>query len=186
MAETPSNMIPLGTRAPAFKLIDTRTNQFLSLEEYKSDVATVIMFSCNHCPYVKLIMPKVIEVANNYQAKGIKFICISANDAIAYPQDAPQAMHTEAEKMHYPFPYLFDETQEVARAYRAACTPDFYVFDAALRCVYRGRFDEATPGNKRPVTGSDLCSALDSVLAGKMIEIPQLASVGCNIKWKKA
>lgn len=185
MAETPSNMIPLGTKAPAFRLLDVRTNKYLSLEELKSDVATVIMFICNHCPFVKYIQSKLVEVAKIYQANGISFIAISSNDAENYPDDGPEKMRVEAEKHRYTFPYLYDETQEVAKAYRAACTPDFYAFDKNLNCVYRGRFDDATPGNRHPVTGKELSAVLDNILAGKPIDPNQKPSVGCNIKWKK-
>lgn len=185
MAETPSTMIPLGTRAPAFDLLDVRTGKQVSLTDCQSTVATVVMFICNHCPYVKLIMPKVLDVATSYQAKGIRFVAISSNDADNYPQDGPASMKALAEKDHYPFPYLYDETQTVAKAYHAACTPDFFVFDSAMACVYRGRFDDATPGNKNTVTGKDLCQALDQVLAKQPVSEKQLPSVGCNIKWKK-
>ena len=185
MAETLSTMIPLGTKAPDFRLLDTRTNQYYSLQDNKSEQATVIMFLCNHCPYVKHIQSKLVEIAKSYQNKGICFIAISSNDAQAYPQDAPDKMRSEAETHHYPFPYLFDDTQEVAKAYHAACTPDFYIFDKDLKCIYRGRFDEATPGNQHPVTGEELSNALDTILAGDAVSVDQKASVGCNIKWKK-
>lgn len=185
MAETPSNMIPLGTKAPNFRLLDTCTNKYLSLDELKSDKATVIMFLCNHCPYVKHIQPKLIEVAKSYQAKGISFIAISANDVETYPEDGPEYMRVEAEKKGFSFPYLYDETQKTAKAYQAACTPDLYVFDKDMKCVYRGRFDDATPGNRNPITGTDLRNALDSILANKPISSDQKQSLGCNIKWKK-
>jgi len=185
MAETPSVMIPLGTKAPDFHLHDTVTNTTLSLQDLKSDQATVIMFICNHCPYVKHIQDKLSEVAASYQAKGISFIAINSNDVTHYPDDNPEKMRIEAKKHQYTFPYLFDETQQVAKAYHAACTPDFYVFDKNLVCVYRGRFDEATPGNSEPVTGNELRSALDNILAGKPVNPEQKASLGCNIKWKK-
>jgi len=184
MAVTPSTMIPLGTPAADFRLLDTTTQQQRSLQELKSNVATVIMFICNHCPFVKHIQNKLVEVANTYQKKDIHFIAISSNDAESYPDDGPEAMRNEAQKKNYPFPYLYDETQSVAKAYHAACTPDIYVFDQQLKCVYRGRFDEATPSNQHPVTGKDLCRALDNILAGKPIDTEQLPSVGCNIKWK--
>lgn len=185
MARTPSTMIPLGTIAPDFKLLNTCTNKELSLSEIKSDIATVVMFICNHCPYVKHIESKIVEVANLYQAKNISFVAINSNDAENYPQDGPTFMAKEAEEFNYPFPYLFDATQEVAKAYQAACTPDFYIFDKDLRCVYRGRFDGSTPGNQEPVTGKDLTEALDNILAGKMVSQDQVASIGCNIKWVK-
>jgi len=185
MAETPSVMIPLGTRAPDFHLLDVLTDKTLSLQELKSDKATVIMFICNHCPYVKLIQDELSRIATFYQAKGVSFIAINSNDVKNYPADSPEKMRVEAEKHHYTFPYLFDATQEVAKAYKAACTPDFYIFDKDLNCAYRGRFDEATPGNGKPVTGKDLTAALDNILAGKAVNPDQKASLGCNIKWKK-
>jgi len=185
MAETPSVMIPLGTRAPDFHLLDVLTDKTLSSQELKSDKATVIMFICNHCPYVKLIQDELSRIATFYQAKGVSFIAINSNDVKNYPADSPEKMRVEAEKHHYTFPYLFDATQEVAKAYKAACTPDFYIFDKDLNCAYRGRFDEATPGNGKPVTGKDLTAALDNILAGKAVNPDQKASLGCNIKWKK-
>lgn len=183
MAETPSSMLPLGTIAPDFKLIDTRHNQTISLQEVKSNIATVIMFICNHCPYVKHIQKKLVEVATTYQKKAVTFIAISSNDIKKYPLDGPDLMRKEAEVNHYSFPYLFDETQEVAKAYHAACTPDFYIFDSNLSCVYRGRFDDSTPGNNHPVTGKDLTSALDAILAHHPVTENQKPSLGCNIKW---
>lgn len=185
VAETLSNMLPLGTKAPDFLLPDTLQNRKISLSETRSKLATVIMFICNHCPYVKLIQHKIVEVANDYQAKGISFIAINSNDALNYPADNPENMHKNAVHLGFTFPYLFDESQEVARAYQAACTPDFFIFNSDLLCVYRGRFDDATPGNKRPVTGKDLTQALDAVLTGKPVAQHQLPSVGCNIKWKE-
>lgn len=185
MAKTASQMIPLGTEAPDFYLLDTRTNKLQSLHELKSDKATVIMFLCNHCPYVKHILPHLIQVVKNYQAKGIQFIAINSNDTESYPEDGPDNMRMLAENSQFTFPYLFDESQETAKAYQAACTPDFFVFDKALKCVYRGRFDNSTPGNDQPVTGKDLCNALDNLLANQPIDAEQEPSIGCNIKWKK-
>ncbi len=185
MAETPSNMIPLGTKAPSFHLLDTVSNQPLSLIDLSSPVATVVMFLCNHCPYVKLIQNKLNELAKQYQAKNISFIAISSNDVETYPEDGPDQMHKEAITQQYVFPYLYDDTQEIAKAYHAACTPDFFIFDKDLLCVYRGRFDDATPGNKKTVTGKDLSNALNQILAGESVDDEQHASVGCNIKWKK-
>lgn len=184
MAETPSNMLPLNTNAPDFKLLDTVSGKLITLDDLKSDKATVIMFICNHCPYVKHIQDKLVDVANEYQKKGISFVAISANNAEKYPQDGPEHMHMEAIQHHYPFPYLYDETQEVAKAYQAACTPDFYIFDSKLKCVYRGRFDSATPGNNEPVTGKDLTAALDAILENRTVNSKQHYSLGCNIKWK--
>ncbi len=183
MVETLSKMLPLGTVAPDFQLLDTRTGKQASLQELKSTVGTVIMFICNHCPYVKHIQKKLVEVVHTYQKKGIAFIAINSNDIKKYPADSPQNMHKEAETYHYTFPYLYDETQAVAKAYQAACTPDFYLFDAAMTCVYRGRFDDATPGNGQPITGKELTQALDAILANKPINQDQKPSMGCNIKW---
>jgi len=184
MAQTPSTMIPLGTRAPDFKLLDTCSGNDLSLQELASDKATVILFICNHCPYVKHIQSKLVEVAKIYQAKGISFIAINSNDITNYPDDSPEKMKIEAQQQGYTFPYLYDETQNIARAYQAACTPDFYVFDKNLACVYRGQFDDSTPGNNKPATGLALCEALDAILTGKLVDTNQRPSVGCNIKWK--
>jgi len=186
MAETPSTMLPLGTIAPAFTLLDTRTHQPASLEQTKSSIATVIMFICNHCPYVKHIQKKLVEMVKKYQAQGIHFIAINANDVTLYPDDSPEKMQKEAETAGYTFPYLYDETQAVAKAYHAACTPDLYVFDKNLKCVYRGRFDSATPRNNQPVTGNELSQALDNILAGKPVNPNQFPSLGCNIKWKRS
>ena len=185
MALTPSTMLPLGTRATDFNLPDTTTGTLRSLNELKSPIATVIMFICNHCPYVKLLQTRLVEVAQQYQAEKISFIAINSNDVKNYPADNPEHMKETAAEYGYTFPYLFDETQQIAKAYHAACTPDFYIFDANLFCVYRGRFDDATPGNNIEPTGKDLCLALDCLLAGKEIPGEQLPSVGCNIKWKK-
>lgn len=185
MAKTLSNMLPLGTPAPDFKLLDTRTGHEVCLDDLKSNIATVIMFLCNHCPFVKLIQKELVNTAQKYQAKGIHFIAISSNDVESYPQDGPSAMKEEAENHHYSFPYLYDDTQEVAKAYQAACTPDFYIFDKNLLCVYRGRFDDATPGNGQTVTGADLHEALNAILQGKSVNPDQKPSIGCNIKWRK-
>ena len=185
MAETLSNMIPLGTKAPTFRLYDTCSGRELSLQQLKSDKATVIMFICNHCPFVKNIQKKLVDVAKSYKTKGVNFIAISSNDVKTYPQDGPDQMRIEAEKFHYPFPYLYDETQEVAKAYQATCTPDFFVLDKDLQIVYRGRFDDSTPGNRRPITGTDLSLAIDNILAGTRPSLEQKPSIGCNIKWKK-
>lgn len=184
MAETPSNMLPLGTKAPDFTLPDTISNKKISLQDMKSDTATVVMFICNHCPYVKHIQSKLVDVAKKYQQRGVSFIAISSNDAEKYQSDSPEYMREEAKMQGYTFPYLFDETQTIAKAYQAACTPDFFIFDKDLLCVYRGRFDDARPGNGRPVTGKDLTDALDALIAGNPVNQDQQPSVGCNIKWK--
>lgn len=185
MAITPSTMIPLGTIAPDFTLADTISNKFMQLADLKSDIATVIMFICNHCPYVKHIQAALVELANEYIAKKIAFIAISANDPVDYPEDAPEKMRENALQSGFPFPYLFDETQDVAKAYDAACTPDFYIFDKNLTCVYRGQFDDSRPGNQIAVTGQDIKEALDHLLAGEPVRADQKPSVGCNIKWQK-
>jgi len=184
MARTPSNMMPLGTKAPDFNLLDTVSGKRQCLDELKSDKATVIMFICNHCPFVKHVDEALVSLANDYMKKGVKFIAISSNDVEHYPQDGPDLMKEEAEKVGYPFPYLYDETQEVAKAYDAACTPDFYIFDAEMTCAYRGQLDAARPGNELMVTGEDIRNALDDILAGQPVARTQKPSLGCNIKWK--
>lgn len=184
MSLIPSTMLPLGTIAPSFSLPDTVSGKILTLASLRSDKATVVMFLCNHCPYVKHIINKLVEVASVYQKKGVAFIAINSNDVQNFPDDSPEKMHEKAQVWHFTFPYLFDESQDVAKAYQAACTPDFYVFDEQLACVYRGRFDEASPGKTVQVTGKDLTDALDNVLAKKPIASDQKPSIGCSIKWK--
>jgi thiol-disulfide isomerase/thioredoxin len=184
MVAATSIMVPLGSEAPDFNLLDTRNNQWVSLKDYKSDIATVIMFLCNHCPYVKHIQKKIVAIAEKYQKEGIQFVAISSNDAEQYPDDGPEQMRHEAETVHYAFPYLYDETQEVAKAYQAACTPDFFIFDKNLRCVYRGCLDDSTPGNGIPVTGIYIQNALDKMLAFQPVDRNQKPSIGCSIKWK--
>ncbi len=184
MVLTPSTMMPLGTKAPDFTLFDTISDKEMSLADIKSNEATVILFICNHCPYVKHINHQLVKLANEYIAKGVSFAAISSNDVENYPDDSPVKMKALAQQLNYPFPYLYDESQAVAKAYGAACTPDIFVFDKYLSCVYRGRFDESTPGNDKPVTGNDLRNALDSILAGKPVSDEQVPSMGCNIKWK--
>lgn len=184
MALTPSNMLPLGTLAPDFELPDTISDNLVSLSAVRSDVATVVIFICNHCPYVVHIQDKLVELAKHYQAQGVSFVAISANDVENYPQDAPDKMKQHAAEVGFTFPYLYDESQNTAKAYHAACTPDLYVFDQDLKCVYRGRFDGSTPGNDVPVTGEDLAQTLDCVIAGNSIPGNQKPSMGCNIKWK--
>lgn len=184
MARTPSNMLPLGTLAPDFNLLDTISNQVLSLKNLKGEKATVVMFICNHCPFVIHVNSQIVSVANAYAEEGISFVAISSNDVINYPQDSPERMKIHAVEESYPFPYLYDETQEVAKAYNAACTPDFYVFDADLKLTYRGQLDDSRPGNGLPVTGKDLRHALDCLLENKVNTALQKPSIGCNIKWK--
>lgn len=184
MALTPSNMIPLGTTAPDFKLTEAVSGKEIGLQDIKSDKATVIMFICNHCPYVKHVQAGLVELANDYIPKGVSFIAINSNDVANYQDDSPENMKKVAEWLGYPFPYLFDETQQIAKAYDAACTPDFYIFDGDLKLVYRGQMDDSRPGNGKPVTGKDIRKALDELLEGKSISEDQIPSIGCNIKWK--
>ena len=183
MALTESNEFTIGKKAPDFSLINTVNNKVLSLTEAKGEKGTVLMFICNHCPFVIHVNSALVQMANEYQAKGINFIAISSNEIENYPQDGPELMQQVAKEQNYPFPYLFDETQEVAKAYDAACTPDFYVFDADLRAVYHGQLDDARPGNGKPVTGKDIRTALDHLLENKVAVENQKPSVGCGIKW---
>jgi len=184
MALTESNMLPLGTKAPDFNLPDTVSGKNVSLRDVAGKKATVVMFLCNHCPYVIHVNPEIVRVVADYAPKGVGFVGISSNDVEKYPDDAPDKMKVHAQKVGYTFPYLYDETQEVARAYDAACTPDFYVFDADLRLVYRGRLDNSRPNSGIPLTGEDLRAALDAILEGKPVPEKQYPSAGCNIKWK--
>ena len=181
MAQTASTMLPLQTVAPDFTLFNPKTQNQNSLQQLAAKQrATVILFICNHCPFVRHIKSGIIHLARDYMPKGVQFIGINANDAVRYPDDAPEKMPAEG----YPFPYLVDETQEVAKAYHAACTPDCYVFDKNLRCVYRGQFDDSRPDNDKLVTGQDMRQALDAVLQGQMPDRDQRPSIGCSIKWK--
>ena len=184
MARTASNMLPLGTTAPGFTLFDTVSGDELSLFEIRGDVATVIFFICNHCPFVIHVNEELVKVANDYRNKNVAFVAISSNDVQNYPDDAPHLMRKRAEDLGYPFPYLYDESQEVALAYDAACTPDIYVFDKNLKLSYRGQLDDSRPGNGLPVNGNDLRHALDCILSDKENKRTQKPSIGCNIKWK--
>lgn len=177
-------MMELGTRAPEFTLPDTVSGKELSLSELKSDTATVIMFICNHCPFVVHVNPELVRMANDYKSKGVSFIAISSNSVISHPQDGPEQMKTNAAENNYPFPYLYDESQEVAKSYLAACTPDFYIFDSSMNCVYRGQLDDSRPGNNTPLSGKDMRTALDQIIKGADVTIDQKPSIGCNIKWK--
>ena len=183
MARTPSTMLPLGTPMPEFDLLDVRTGATFDSAWLAEAPASIVAFWCNHCPFVLHIAEAFVEFANEAMARGVPVVAISANDVDAYPQDAPDAMAALAERSGYGFPYLFDESQEVAKAFAAACTPDLYLFDADGRLVYRGQFDDSRPGNGRPVTGRDLRDALDQVLAGQPVSADQQPSIGCNIKW---
>lgn len=184
MAKTESKMLPLGTIAPNFSLYDTVSNEVITLEDLNLKQGLAIMFICNHCPYVIHINSMLVELANEYHKKGILFIAISSNDAEKYPQDGPVKMAEQAKKLNYPFYYLYDETQQVAKAYDAACTPDLYLFDNKKILQYRGQLDNSRPGNNIPVTGNDFKMALDSILTNIPITQVQKPSLGCNIKWK--
>jgi len=184
MARIPSTMVALGTNAPRFTLPDTISGKNLSLENIKGEIATMIMFICNHCPFVKHVNPELVRLANDYKSKGIGFVAISANDATSYPEDAPGLMTEVAKQLKYPFPYLYDESQEIAKAYDAACTPDFFIYDKDLHLVYRGQLDDSRPGNEIPVTGKDIRHALDCLINGQPVPQEQRPSIGCNIKWK--
>ena len=184
MAETPSNMLPLGTKAPPFELPDTISGKNLKLSDLASKIATVIMFICNHCPFVKHVQHELVKLARDYHKDGIVFIAISSNDIYKYPADSPEKMQELGEKLSFPFPYLYDESQSVAKSYDAACTPDFYIFDKNLKLVYRGQLDDSRPGNDIPVSGHDIRSALDQILGGEPVSEFQKPSIGCNIKWK--
>ncbi len=184
MAMTPSTMLPLGTEAPDFRLPDT-DGKIVALEDLRNAPALVVAFICNHCPFVKHIRHEFATLARDYQGKGVAVVGINSNDAANYPDDSPEMMVREKAEVGYTFPYLYDETQEVAKAYKAACTPDFYIFDGDRKLAYRGQLDGSRPGNAIPVTGKDLRSALDAVLAGRPVGDDQRPSIGCNIKWKR-
>lgn len=185
MAAVESNMLPLGTKAPYFQLYDTVSKEMVSLNEIQSGKATVIMFICNHCPYVHHIMKDLLKTVDEYKQKGISFVAISSNDVENYPQDHPDNMKMIADMCHFPFPYLYDENQTVAKEYKAACTPDFYVFDRDALLVYRGRYDETRPQMGIKPTGKDLKDALDAILENREVDKKQFPSIGCSIKWKK-
>jgi peroxiredoxin len=184
MSLTPSTMLPLGTVAPGFRLSDT-DGKTVSLDDFKGAPALLVAFICNHCPYVKHVRNELARLGKEYQGKGVAVVGISSNDVNTYPDDSPKMMAKEKAEVGYTFPYLYDESQQVAIAYKAACTPDFYVFNKDQRLVYRGQLDGSRPGNPIPVTGKDLRSALDAALAGKPVSDDQRPSIGCNIKWKR-
>ena len=183
MALTPSTMLELGTAAPDFALPDTAGN-VVTLSTFADCKALLVAFICNHCPYVKHVADAFAQLAQEYQAKGVGVAAINANDAANYAADSPAKMVDEAKARGYTFPYLFDETQEVAKAFEAACTPDFFLYDADHRLVYRGQFDDSRPSNDEPVTGADLRAAIEAVLAGEPVSSEQKPSIGCNIKWR--
>lgn len=184
MVKTASTMATLGSKAPDFSLlnVDGRT---VSLSTFDGSKALLVVFMCNHCPFVKHVAPELARLALDYMPKGLSVVGINSNDAAAHPEDSPERMIHEVEERGYPFPYLYDETQEVAQAYKAACTPDFFLYDGQKRLVYRGQLDGSRPGNGIPVTGVDLRAAIDAVLAGKPAPERQIPSIGCNIKWKR-
>jgi peroxiredoxin len=183
MVAVNSTMLPLGTKAPDFELPDTN-GKMVSPADFKTASALLVIFMCNHCPYVKHIRAGLAQLARDYMSRGVAIVGISSNDVDNYPQDSPKKMAEEAKSAGYVFPYLYDETQEVAKAYRAACTPDIFLFDGEQRLTYRGQFDDSRPGNGVPVTGKDVRAALDALLSGKAVAPNQKASIGCNIKWK--
>ena len=184
MSAVQSRMVPLGTKAPDFNLVDAVSGKNVSLDDIKSDKATVIMFICNHCPYVIHIYEHLAKLSSEYIKKGITFAGINSNNYAVYTDDSPAKMKHLAEKLGYEFPYLVDETQNVAKEYQAECTPDFFVYDKDMKLIYRGQYDSSRPGNGVSVTGSDLIAALDAVLEGGEVQTEQIPSIGCNIKWK--
>lgn len=184
MALTPSTMLPLGTKAPDFKLTDAVSGKQVSLVDFEKSPALLVVFMCNHCPFVKHVASGLAALGKEYQAKGVAVVGINSNDAIKHPDDSPEKMKQEAQVRGYTFPYLYDESQAAAKAYRAACTPDFYVFDKDRKLVYRGQMDSSRPDSGIPVTGKDLRAALDALLSGSAVPQDQKASIGCNIKWK--
>jgi len=184
MVKTASTMLPLGTQAPDFLLLNV-DGESISLAEFADARALLVVFMCNHCPFVKHLANELANLAREYQVKGVAVVGINSNDASTHPGDSPEQMVHEFEERGYTFPYLYDETQQVAKAYHAACTPDFYVFDGSRKLVYRGQFDDSRPESGIPITGSDLRAALDTVLAGQPVSPEQNPSIGCNIKWKQ-
>ncbi len=185
MARTESAMLALGTSAPAFALKDVTTNRAVTLQSALGPKGLLVMFICSHCPFVKHLEKALAQLGRDYEGKGIGIVAISSNDADNYPDDAPAGLARQAEEVGFAFPYLYDETQEVARAYHATCTPDFFLFDRGLKLVYRGQFDASRPGNEIPVTGKNIRTALDAVIAGRAVSADQRPSLGCNIKWKQ-
>lgn len=185
MAQTPSNMLALGTKAPDFRLPNpSKNNELQSLSELRGKKGTLVVFMCNHCPFVLHIIDKLEELYEDYKSQGIEFIGINANDVEKYPADSPENMINFAEEKGIKFPYLYDESQNVAKSYDAACTPDFYFFDENLSLIYRGQMDDSRPGNQKEITGEDLIIAFENLLAGQAQEDTQKPSIGCNIKWK--
>lgn len=184
MARTESTMLPLGTAAPDFNLPNVVTHRDLSLKDATGPKGLLVMFLCRHCPFVKHLQSAIAQLGRDYQEKGIGIVAISSNDIASYPDDSPESLAEQAREVGFTFPYLYDETQQVARAYNAVCTPDFFLFDSNHKLVYRGQFDSSRPGNEIPITGHDLRAALDALLANQPINPDQHPSLGCNIKWK--
>lgn len=185
MARTASNMLALGTTVPQFSLPDVVSGRIISSGEFAGNKGLLVMFICSHCPYVKHVQRRLGEITQEYAAKGLGVVGISSNDPSDYPEDSPEGLRKQARENGFTFPYLFDESQKVARAFKAACTPDFYLFDSTQKLVYRGQFDESRPKNDVPVDGRDLRAAMDAVLAGEPVSADQRPSIGCNIKWKQ-
>lgn len=183
MTATSSTMLRLGTTAPNFSLPDTEGN-IVSPGDFEGASALLVIFMCNHCPFVKHILSELVELAKEYQSKGVAVVGINSNDVTNYPEDSPEMMAKLAKEAVFSFPYLYDETQEVAKAYNAACTPDFFLFDRKKKLAYRGQMDDSRPGNNVPVTGVDLTAAIEAVIAGSEVNPEQKPSMGCNIKWK--
>jgi peroxiredoxin len=184
MARTPSTMLPLGTLAPDFLLPEVVTGKSISLANFAGSKALLVMFICQHCPFVIHVKPELARIGRDYASKGVGIVAISANDATKYPQDDPEHLKAMAQDLSLNYPLCYDESQDVAHAYQAACTPDFFLFDSNLKLVYRGQLDSSRPGNDEPVTGADLRAAIDAVLAEQPVSVEQTPSIGCNIKWK--
>lgn len=184
MTRTTSNTVALGTLAPNFNLKDTNSSEWFSFQDLKGEKGTLVIFICNHCPFVHHVIDEIVMIANDYRVQGIGIITISSNDVVKFPQDAPELMTEFAFQNKFEFPYLYDETQEVAKAYNAACTPDFYLYDNQDKLVYHGQLDDSRPGNGIPLSGNDLRGAIDSVIYNRTINPDQKPSLGCNIKWK--
>lgn len=184
MTRTTSNTVALGTLAPNFNLKDTNSSEWFSFQDLKGEKGTLVIFICDHCPFVHHVIDEIVMIANDYRVQGIGIITISSNDVVKFPQDAPELMTEFAFQNKFEFPYLFDETQEVAKAYNAACTPDFFLYDNQDKLVYHGQLDDSRPGNGIPLSGNDLRGAIDSVIYNRTINPDQKPSLGCNIKWK--
>lgn len=185
MAATPSTMAPLGSRAPDFRLPDTVSGETISLDSFAGKKALLVMFLSRHCPYVQHVKEELARIGRDYAGRGVGIVAVSANDVADYPEDAPEKLREMAVETGFRFPFCYDETQETAKAYAAACTPDFFLYDGERRLVYRGQLDDSRPGNGRPVDGRDLRAALDAVLEGRPVPQEQKPSLGCNIKWKR-